>query len=860
MKVLINILLLTNLLWTSPACKCYGQDNLKKQLQKEDYSLWGTLWPEKISEKGNWTSFRMRYDSGKDTLFVKQTSGPVKYSFPKGTNGTFNGEKQFICTRGDTVIIKSLKNEKVQLFPRYNNFIMDCSGKYIALLGTNPKGQHLIIRSIEGNTVHDYGNITTSVYNEQENALLYTTTQAGHSMLKIVHFDSRLTEELLYKGTSILHNPIWKKNTIAFLSQDKEILLHAYLYQKKQLLSCQFTPEENKTIATAYGTLYIPEDQSKVFFMLKTPKKTTESDTAVEVWNSLDKELYWKKKRYGSSKHKNDVAVWNLTSDKTYQLSDSENSFEGLSGDAAYMISSIQSTQDTSENQRGLRDYFITEIATLKRKPLFSKHHKSILSVIASPSGRYIAYTENDNWWLYDIQNGQRQNLTGKLNIAFSKETHDKPSPAPMYGIAGWTPDDESVLLYDRYDIWEFDTSGKTPIRLTKGRGTAISYRIVPHKEKQLLNTEFSNCIGGTFTTDEPLFLHVYDHQTETSGYSVWERNKGETQITAPALKTSHLTAAKNGKSFMFMEQNYQTPRRLIVINPKDNKRTTVYSSNPQQSQYQWGRSQKIVYTQNGKELAAALFYPANFKKGEKYPLIVQLYEKQSPYVNDYVNPSLREQGGFNITNYSTSGYFVLLPDIFYDTGKTGKSVTNCVLAAVDYVTAMGFIQENRIGLIGHSFGGYETDIILTQTDRFATAVAGAAWTDLISAYYHIGENTMTPDFWRMEKDQLRLGTTPYANIKLYIDNSPVLQAHKVNTPLLSWAGENDNVISPYQSIEFYLAFKRLGKKNVFLYYPSESHSLFNPDNQIDLSLRIEQWFAHYLKGESVKDWMLPQD
>ena len=180
---------------------------------------------------------------------------------------------------------------------------------------------------------------------------------------------------------------------------------------------------------------------------------------------------------------------------------------------------------------------------------------------------------------------------------------------------------------------------------------------------------------------------------------------------------------------------------------------------------------------------------------------------------------------------------------------QTGESAKKCVLAAVDAVLLKYNVDPNRIGLTGHSFGGFETDYIIAKTDRFAAAVSGAAVTNLVSGYLYYNTNSASPNFWRFENHQQRMGKSLFEDLSSYLRNSPVLQAEGVNTPLLAWTGEEDKQVYYFQSIEYYLALRRLNKEHTLLIYPGESHTIIDKKNQADLTKRIEAWFAKYLKS-----------
>lgn len=278
-------------------------------------------------------------------------------------------------------------------------------------------------------------------------------------------------------------------------------------------------------------------------------------------------------------------------------------------------------------------------------------------------------------------------------------------------------------------------------------------------------------------------------------------------------------------------------------------KEQVVLKTNPQQEKFCWGHSELISYTnQKGQPLQGVLFYPAGFQSEKKYPMIVHLYERQSGMMHQYINPTQYNQDGFNPVNYTFEGYLVFYPDIAYEVGSPGQSAVAGVQAAVDAVMAKGIVEYNHIGLIGGSFGGYETAFIISQTNRFATAVAGVACTDLVSSYLSMQSSGERSQIWRYESAQLRMGASLFANYKGYIENSPVAHASKINTPVLIWTGQQDPNVNWTQSIELHLALQRLQKPHTFLVYPGQGHAIGKPESQIDLDKRVKEWFDTYLK------------
>jgi dipeptidyl aminopeptidase/acylaminoacyl peptidase len=236
--------------------------------------------------------------------------------------------------------------------------------------------------------------------------------------------------------------------------------------------------------------------------------------------------------------------------------------------------------------------------------------------------------------------------------------------------------------------------------------------------------------------------------------------------------------------------------------------------------------------------------------------MVVFIYETFSKYLHEYFNPSLHNGIGFNIANLTTDGYAVLLPDISFEKGNVAISAFDCVTAATKKVIEMGVADAKRIGLTGQSFGGYETNFIITKTDLFATAISGGAVSDNLQHYFTINTNDYAIDGWRYENQQYRMGFSFYDNQEAYYSNSPLFNASKISTPLLTWAGKIDENVQPRQAETFYAALRRLNKEHVMLVYDTDGHVFRNPKNQVDLLRKMNEWFGHYLKGEPKQQWM----
>lgn len=248
------------------------------------------------------------------------------------------------------------------------------------------------------------------------------------------------------------------------------------------------------------------------------------------------------------------------------------------------------------------------------------------------------------------------------------------------------------------------------------------------------------------------------------------------------------------------------------------------------------------------------LYVPEDFNPANKYPLIVHYYEKRSDELNQYIFPTLAS-GDINIPWFVSNGYIVFVPDIHYKMGYPGASAYNCIVSGAEMLARNRWIDKQRMGLQGHSFGGYETNYVITHSKMFAAAMSASAVCDLINQYLSLWHNGLGQEGF-VEMGQIRMKFNLWQNKKLYILNSPVFNADQVNTPLLMMNNKGDNVVSFSQGAEFYLALRRLGKKVWMLQYDGEGHSIDSPKAEVDYTKRMTEFFDYFLKNRSEPQWM----
>jgi dipeptidyl aminopeptidase/acylaminoacyl peptidase len=312
---------------------------------------------------------------------------------------------------------------------------------------------------------------------------------------------------------------------------------------------------------------------------------------------------------------------------------------------------------------------------------------------------------------------------------------------------------------------------------------------------------------------------------------------------------------AKNADVYLLTEQTFNEFPDLMVSGPNFTDLKKISDANPQKAKILWGNAELLRFkNSDGVQLNGILIKPENFDPKKKYPMMVYIYERLSEGVNRFVNPAPGHS--INISYYVSNGYVVLEPDIIYTVGYPGQSAMKCVLPAIQAVVDQGFIDEKAIGIQGHSWGGYEISYMVTQTDRFRAAEAGAPVSNMTSAYSGIRWGTGLPRQFQYEHTQSRIGGTLWEYPMRFLQNSPVFQADRVHTPLIILANDADDAVPWYQGIEYFLALRRLGKEVYMFNYNGEPHHINRRPNQKDYTIRMQQFFDHYLKGGPMPDWM----
>ncbi|MBL9199091.1 MAG: S9 family peptidase [Opitutaceae bacterium] len=474
-------------------------------------------------------------------------------------------------------------------------------------------------------------------------------------------------------------------------------------------------------------------------------------------------------------------------------------------------------------------------------------------ALLWSPDGKWAAYYQGRQWHALDTATGQTRSLTATLRVAFHNEQDDRPQPPTTYGAAGWTKDSVSFLAYDRFDVWQLFPDGRAAKNLTVGHGRANKIQLRVQRIEPVDEDEDERGIDPA----KPLTLRGEHEETRATGFyrTLFESPFPPDRLLWGDKNFRYVGRARDADALLLTASRFDEFPDVHVTNSSFATPKKMTDGGAQLAQFSWGRSELISFRNaDGVPLQATLYTPANFDPKRKYPVIIYIYERLSQNVHSFSNPA--PGTSINVPFYVSNGYCVLMPDIVYRTGRPGQSALRCVLPALDAIVARGFVDEKAVGIQGHSWGGYQIAYMVTQTNRFRAAEAGAPVGNMTSAYSGIRWGTGLPRQFQYEQTQSRIGKKLTDAPRTYLDNSPVFQVQKVETPLLILHNDADDAVPWYQGIELFLALRRHGKPAWLFNYNGEFHGLRRRPDQKDWAKRMSQFFDHFLKGAPAPEWL----
>lgn len=728
-------------------------------------------------------------------------------------------------------------------------------------------GYHLVIRNLETAAQDTFKYVTKYTLAEESPVISFVTTGVDSTFTPGVYVyqpeSQKLTNILESEKGKFPQLELSRKGThlafVADLDSTKVLIRPNELYrwsngEQQATMILDASTTTNDLHVSADFDLMFSEDESRLYFgQAPTPvlQDTTLLDDEivnVEVWTYDEPRLYTVQElQVENDKKKAYLSVYHLGDKKLVQLANEQypDSRIGDEGNAPFVLLYTQEPHALEGQWRGVAnsDYALANVTTGEITEIITDIRSRAR---LSPEGKYVyGYSSEDSaWFTLNVEQNSLKLITkGK---GFWDELNDSPDYPYPYGIAGWTEGDESIIIYDRYDIWRFNPDNGESSRLTAGRTSETVYRYVKLDEEERAIDPKGKWLLSTFS-----------EATKNAGYFEFnsKNSKGKQLVDGP-YAFRNIAKAREADKLIFTRESFIEFPDIHLTDMGFKSSMRISNANPQQSEYNWGTSEIVKWVSlDGIELEGMLIKPENFDPNKKYPMIVNFYEKSSDGLHRHRAPS-PGRSTINYSFYTSRGYLIFNPDVHYRIGYPGESAYNCVIPGVTSLIEKGFVDKNNIGVQGHSWGGYQIAYLVTKTDMFKAAESGAPVPNMISAYGGIRWWTGLSRQFQYEHTQSRIGGTPWDYPVRYIENSPIFFIDKINTPLLIMHNDADGHVPWYQGIEFFVSLRRLGKPSWFLNYNGEPHWPLKRQNRVDFNIRMAQFFDHYLKGAPRPVWM----
>ncbi|MGC8866268.1 MAG: alpha/beta hydrolase family protein [Bacteroidales bacterium] len=885
----------------------------QKALKTSDFVRWNSITEWKISNRGTFVAWVEEPGRGDKNLYVRNLQTGDNYKIPRGSSPHFSGDEGIMIAKiqplfdtlrklklkkikesnlpGDSVLIWNLtENRKIHLAGLKDFKAQEKGSMVTALLKSrqahdtanqnklknlNEKSYELLIYSASWDSVRRYSRVT-EIYLPDSLPLVLWVSQnpTGDSSMLMIQEKSKPAPFVAYGLKGKITQPCIdaQGKRIAFLA-GRDTTSHARLaallldlsnLKITQVADSMLSPETPELRISPYYQPWFSKSGERLFLgyyrtLPEKPRKDTllaEEKALLDLWSWTDPLLQPQQaKRLEKDKNKAWLMVYSFKTGKLFLAGNDsieriETYREGNTPVAlGYNYKPYQQLQSWDDTYY---DVYLIDLLQNKYRLLLRKHNSE---AVLSPNGRYFIWfaPEQGQWYSLNLKTKQTHCLTCKLQSTFYKQEHDLPSLPPSYGMAGWTREDARVWIYDERDIWSFDPEGKFPpqnLTLSSSQNKTIRFRYLnEHAEEPYIDTS------------RPVLLSAFFENNKASGYYRLSFNKdipSMDSLFAGDFRLSDPLKALWADKYLFRRETFREFPDLFVCGSNFNDIEKLSDANPWQKEYKWGQVQLVRWTSlQGKKLEGLLYTPDDFSPTRKYPMIVYFYERNADELHRYILPR-PSRSIINQSYLVSNDYLVFVPDIIYGTGNPGQDAYDCVVSGVSSLIDKGFVDEKHIGIQGQSWGGYQTAYLITRTDMFACAMAGAPVSNMTSAYGGIRWESGMSRMFQYEKAQSRIGGTLWDKTLNYINNSPLFFADHIHTPLLIMSNDQDGAVPWYQGIELFSALRRLGKPCWMLVYNNEEHNLKAGSwgNRMDLSIRMNQFFDHYLKNQPAPRWM----
>ena len=864
----------------------------KKALQLEDYKDWNRITSTAISPDGEWITYAYDPNEGDAKFHIREIAGDTVYTTINASRVSFSNDNMWVAFLvsppekeaealrkqrkpvNNALHLYNLSSQSVEEIKDVRSFSFSDNSSHIAIQKVKSDsdaehdGSDMILKSLSDGAAMNIGNVSSYGFNDNGMLFSYLVDADGDTGNGVYMIDlSNMRTWAMHTGSYSYSQLSWNETGTAMAAlfgttpEDMVQRQNTLLWVEGLMSGISTKPAintfdgstdadfpENHVISEYSGlgwneagtqlTLGIKEQQEEL-------KKEDELEANVNVWHWKDEVVQTAQEiRSGRDSRATHASVFNLGTQNFVQLQTEEMAGVRTNDKSNWAVAFYDKKYRLERDQpSGFSDVWAINTET-GAEQMIAENVYHFMGV--DPMGRYAVYSRDAQVMVYDFESGDTENISTNSDVDFTNKEFDYPVEKPVYGIAGWSSDGNWMFMNHKYDIYAFSLNSNEVLNITQGMGNEneIRFRLTQ------LDRE-----ADTYDVSKPLLLSAYGEWTKKSGYYEVSVGKKPKELKFVDMSVGRLTKAEDADMIMYTQETFVEFPDVWVATTDFKKEQKITDANPQQADYKWGRRVLVDYTdKRGHKLQATLALPADYEEGKKYPMVIYFYEKMSQRHHQYSMPTYDDRP--HMSTYASNGYLVLMPDIVYDMGKPGSSALDDVTAAAQEVIDLGYADPERIGLQGHSWGGYESSFILTQTDMFACVVTGAPLTNLISMHNVVYKRTGNFNGPIIQWSQGRMGVSPWEDMELYRSQSPIHNAENINTPFMILHGTADGAVDFTQGVEYYQTARRLGKEVIMLVYPDEPHHLTKEANQKDFQIRMKQYFDHYLKDTEAPKWL----
>jgi dipeptidyl aminopeptidase/acylaminoacyl peptidase len=882
----MRVLILLNTLF----CFALSGYSQKSHLEHTDCNSWPHIYDEKISPDGKYIVYTIDSNKAGATLIIKEIENTWQRAIKGGKNASITNDNGFVCfsVGTDSLGILNINNKEIIYIKNVKSFKVSNSKEVqwlIYLIKDNENS--LVFRNMKTSEEKRYTSVNDFYISESEGVIVLSKElkDGNKKAQSLTWIDFSNGKELpvwkdSLKVTGLAFDKVATK--IAFITEDNRngIKKYALMYFKPGMDSAVLRVGNNSKgineiyeIANRGGYPYFSNDGNSLFFAVVNAVKKNVKDPKkadINVWNYKDYKLQSQQLKDLNKRFY--LTVINENSDKIIMIESADDELLPQAGaaDGMYFLVANRKANylESNWNTNAKACIYLVSAKDGSRKLIKDSIGLNVPYFKLCSDGKYVVYYDNiqRKYLTYNIQTGAVYKIGADINEPVYNKDDDRDLGDYPIGLAGWLNDKNAVLLYDNYDIWEVDLAGMKPsVNITNGLGqkNKIFLRYVPES-----NAAFG--VIPTFSSDDKLLLTGFNRVNKYNGFFWKELNKkgipemltmGPYVFYIPLLPSASFLSiitfppvkAKNSDVYILERRSSTEAPNLFVT--RDFKAFRQVTDIQPQKNYNWMTTELVRWKMyDGKTGEGILYKPENFDPKKKYPVIFHFYERSADGLNNFLYPEW-SNGTINIPWFVSNEYLVFSPNIYYKKGRPGESAYNSVVSAARYLACQHWVDSTRMALQGHSFGAFQINYLVTKTKLFSAASSSAGVSDMISGYGQLRGQGNSRQY-QYETGQSRMGTTLWENRDNYYRNSPVLAADKVSTPLLIMHNEDDDAVPFSQGVEWFTALRRLGKKVWMLEYDGEGHGVFQEKNQLDFSIRLAQFFDHYLKNKPAPKWM----